>query len=69
MPRARQTSLATLLDLQAQVSELVRVEESKRVKRARRRGKQIAYSPGELPGPKPTELDIARAKRLWRQIR
>ena len=59
---------AVLLDVQQQIAELVRTGKRERAKTLRRRGKQVAYSPGELPGPKPTELDIARAKRLWRRV-
>lgn len=66
----RPDTLATLLDLQAQVSELVRAQEAKRKAGARRRGKQILRPAlAKLPGPPPTELDIARAQRLWRGIR
>lgn len=69
-PARKPDALGTLLDLQAQVSELVRAERGKRRRVARRRGKQILYSPPrELPGPKPSEVDIARAQRLWRRVR
>jgi hypothetical protein len=56
-----------LIDLQRQMAVLVRLEDDRRKTKARRRGKRIAYSPPrERPGPKATELDIARARRLLR---
>lgn len=69
---ARTDPLDVLLDLQKQVNQLTDEMRSKRVtasKRRVRRGQQAAYSPGRLPGPKPSELDIARAERLWRRAR
>lgn len=69
---ARAQPLDVLLALQAQVNQLtdeMRAQRGKKSSARARRGKQIAYSPGDLPGPKPTELDIARAQRLWRRVR
>jgi hypothetical protein len=69
---ARTEPLDVLLALQAQVNQLtdeMRAQRAPKAKARARRGRQIAYSPGDLPGPKPSELDIARAQRLWRRVR
>lgn len=55
---------AILLDMQRQLNELSRRERA----RAKRKGKRrsAAYDPPTPPGPVPSEIDIARAKRLLR---
>lgn len=63
-------AVAMLLDMQRQLGALAGEMRGKRANKARRRGRQRVYSPsGDLPGPQPTALDIARAKRLWREVR
>lgn len=54
-------------DLQRQVGELVRAELAKAKGRKRRRRATVYDPPRDLPGPKPTPADVARAKRLWRR--
>jgi hypothetical protein len=70
-PARADDSLTLLLDIQRQMSELTARAKRTRTAAEKRRGKQIRYAPNvaELPGPQPTEMDIARAKRLWRRIR
>lgn len=67
--RQRSVELAALEDLQAQVAALARARRNLERRKARGRGRQRAYAPPDaLPGPKPSELDVARAQRLWRGI-
>lgn len=67
---ARTDPLDVLVALQQQVNQLadqLREQRARKAVKRGTRGKQIALSPGELPGPKPTALDMARAQRLLRR--
>lgn len=70
MAKGSEDTLAILIDLQRQMAELTTRIRKQDGKKARRRGKQIAYSPPrDLPGPVPSELDIAHARRVLRGLR
>ncbi len=64
--RAPNPMLDLLLDMKRTLDGLAHAEAERRKTTNRRRGRKQAHSPGPLPGPKPTELDIARAKRALR---
>ncbi len=66
-PNHDDAELDALLDLQRAVARLVNIANEKRKKTARRRGRaKSVVDILALPGPQPTELDTARAKRLVR---
>lgn len=59
--------IALLLDIQRKVDALARSEQNKRARKLKGRTRKAVHSPGALPGPKPNDLDIARAKRVLRR--
>lgn len=60
-------ALAILQDLQRQLNVLTARERDRKERRARRRAG--VYDPPAPPGPPPSDLDVARAKRLLRMLR
>lgn len=64
---AEQDDSAILAELQRQIGVLLGRKRERQARRAMRG--QVAYDPATPPGPKPTPMDVARAKRVLRGAR
>ena len=64
---ANKDVIALLLDIQRKVDALAHTQQAERAAKLKGRTRKAVHSPGQLPGPKPNDLDIARAKRIVRR--